>query len=96
VRATLAYSDTPFLLLIMLLDEKQLLEFGVSILKGDYFYGDDIVACAGSAFGRGDLSLASLTAVYHIHASRVDPTEVLLPDVASAVLLIAAQSALSF
>ena len=85
VRGTLALSDDPFAFLRAVLDEKGLSACGVEVEKGDYDYGDDIVSCAGAAFTRGDLSLASLTAVYHLHASRVDPSEVLLPEVASAV-----------
>jgi hypothetical protein len=87
VGATLRLTDDPFHFLMMLLDEKGLTEDIVPIGIDDYSYGDEIVACAGAAFVRGDLSLASLTAVYHLHASRVDPEEVLLPDVAIAVLL---------
>ena len=85
VRATLAMSDDPFHFLRTVLDSKGLSACGVDIEKGNYDYGDDIVSCAGAAFARGALSLASLTAVYHLHASRVDPAEVLPPDVASAV-----------
>ncbi len=85
VQATMAMSDDPFQFLLMLLDSKALAACGVDIGKRDYDYGDDIVSCAGAAFARGDLSLSSLTAVCDLHASRVDPAEVLLPDVASAV-----------
>ena len=85
VRATLAMSDDPFLFLLAILDEKGLSACEVEIERGDYDYGDDIVSCAGAAFARGDLSLASLAAVCHLHASRLDPAVVLLPDVTSAV-----------
>jgi hypothetical protein len=86
VGATLRLAHDPFHFLMMLLDEKGLTECIVPIGIGDYSYGDEIVACAGAAFVRGALSLASLTAVYHLHANRVDPEVVLLPDVAIAVL----------
>lgn len=85
VRATMRVNSAPFLFLSMLLDEKGWTECRVEIGKEDYDYGDEIVACAGAAFVRRDLSLPSLTAVYHLHASRVDPAAVLLPHVASAV-----------
>lgn len=85
VRATLAMSGGPFHFLWGILDSKGLSACWVEIEKGDYDYADDIVSCAGAAFTRGELSLASLTAVCHLHASWVDPAEVLLPDVASAV-----------
>lgn len=85
VRATLMMCDVPFHFLSAILDEKGLSACGVEIEKGDYDYADDIVSCAGSAFARGNLSLASLAAVCQLHASRVDPVAVLLPDVASAV-----------
>ncbi len=86
VRATLAMCDAPFYFLWAVLESKNLWDCGVDVEKDDYDYADDIVSCAGAAFVRGDLSMASLTAVYHLHASRVDPSEVLLPDVAHAVL----------
>jgi hypothetical protein len=86
VRGTLALSDDPFAFLRALLDEKRLSAGGVDVEKGDYDYADDIVSCAGVAYTCGNLSLASLTAVYHLHASRIDPTEILPPAVAHAVL----------
>ena len=85
VRATMALSDSPFSFLYGLLDEKELTACSVDIDKGDYDYGDDIVSCAGAAFTRGELSLASLTAVYDLHASRVNPAEVLLPAAIAAI-----------
>ncbi len=85
VRQTTAGTGYGFGFLDMLLCEKGLTECVISIKKGDYDYGDELVSCAGAGFLRGDLSLASLTAVYHLHASRVDPWVVLPPDVAQAV-----------
>ncbi len=85
VRVTMALSDSPFSFLYGLLDEKGLTTCSVEIDKGDYDYGDDIVSCAGAAFTRGELSLASLTAVCDLHASQVDPTEVLPPAAATAI-----------
>lgn len=86
VGATLAMSGAPFYFLLGILDAKSLSACRIDVEEGDYDYGDDIVSCAGAAFARGDLSLAALTAVYRLHASRVDPTEILLPEVARAVL----------
>ena len=86
VRATMAMSDDPFHFLSAILDTKNLSTCSVDVEKGDYHYGDDIVSCAGAAFSRGDLSLASLTAVCHLHAGWFDMDLVLLPDIASAVL----------
>lgn len=86
VRATLAMSDDPFHFLWAILDSKGMSACNIDVGKEDYDYANDIVSCAGAAFARGDLTLASLTAVYHLHASWVDPAEVLLPDVARAVM----------
>ncbi len=85
VRATLAMSDDPFHFLWAILGSG-LSACTVDVGKGDYDYGNDIVSCAGAAFARGDLSLASLTAVWNLHADSVDPAAVLLPEVANAVL----------
>lgn len=85
VRWTLLLSDDPFHFLWAILNEKELWDCYIEIEKWDYDYGDDIVSCAGAGFVRGELSLASLTAVYHLHASCVDPSQVLTPDVASVV-----------
>lgn len=85
VRATLAMSDDPLRFLWAVLDSKGMAACGIDIEKGNYDYGEDIVSCAGAAFERGALSLASLTAVYDLHASCVNPAEVLHPEVASAV-----------
>ncbi len=84
VRQALALSDDHFSFLRSFMDEKNLVRH-VEIGYGDYDYGDDIVSCAGAAFVRGDLSLATLTALCDLHANRVDPDEVLLPEVASKV-----------
>jgi hypothetical protein len=66
VQATLAMSDAPFHFLGAILDSKRLSACRVEIEKGDYDYADDIVSCAGAGFARGELSLASLAAVYHL------------------------------
>jgi len=85
VRQTIARNGDGFGFLGMVLSEKGLTECAIDIKKQDDDYGDELVSCAGAGFVRGDLSLASLTAVYHLHASLVDPWAVLLPDVAQAV-----------
>jgi hypothetical protein len=86
LRATLPLCGGPFCFLHSILNEKDLHECDVDIEKGDYDYADDIVSCAGAGFIRGDLSLASLTAVYDLHAVRVDLFAILPADVANAVL----------
>lgn len=85
LRTTMLLDENPFHILWAILDSKGLSECGVDVDKGDYDYGEDIVSCAGAAFARGDLSLASLAAVCQLHASRLDPAETLLPDVAKAL-----------
>jgi hypothetical protein len=85
VRTTMLFTDDPFHFLWAILNEKQLLSCGIEIEKGDHDYGHKIVACADAAFLRGDLSLASLTAVCALHASCVDFSELLLPEVATAI-----------
>jgi len=87
VRATLVMCDDPFHFLWGILASKRGLKTrDVNIHKGDFTYGDEILSCAGAGYIRGELSLASLTAVYHIHAAQVDPFEVLPLDIAVAVL----------
>jgi hypothetical protein len=84
VGQTFRFTTDPFGFLHQLLGEKGLY-YDIDIKKGNYDYGDELVSCAGAAFIRGDISMASLTAVYHLHTQQIDLAAALLPDVARAV-----------
>jgi hypothetical protein len=86
VRETLAMSGSAFHALWAILSVKRLSVCTIEIPSGDFNYAEDIVCCAGTAFVRGDISLATLAAVYQLHASRVDPADHPPPNVVSGVL----------
>ncbi len=86
VRSTLAMSGSSFHFLWAILNVKRLSARVIEIPSGDYAYAEDIVCCASTAFIRGDISLATLAAVYQLHASRVDLADCLPPAIASDVL----------
>lgn len=85
VRTTLSMCDSPFHFLWGILYSKGLTAASVDIANDDYDYGDDIAACAGAAFVKGDISLATLAAVYHLHANRVDPARILPSKVTNVI-----------
>ncbi|MBA4191821.1 MAG: hypothetical protein C0467_27900 [Planctomycetaceae bacterium] len=85
IGATLRSSGDQFSFLWGLLDATGLCAGGAEIPKGDHEYADEIVSCAGVGFSRGVLSLAGLTAVYHLHANWVEIAQVVPAGVANAV-----------